>query len=161
MHRSIKYFAPKSAILNKDILINYGRTACGIKQSEKVLKELESKKIIADRKYRNGYILLEGTDLDIESAIIEAEDKVSKSIDIISKLKQYFNHPPIEAIQYTLETGTPRYFEFVISDEPIQDFPNKDLDGYVNLIFNEKIKQQEIIHISKKPRWYNYLLLFL
>ncbi|MBK8080344.1 MAG: hypothetical protein IPK25_08715 [Saprospiraceae bacterium] len=46
--------------------------------------------------------MFEGTDLDIESAIIEAEDKVSKSIDIISKLKQYFNHPPIEAIQYTL-----------------------------------------------------------
>lgn len=145
----LNIFAPKSAILNKDILINYGQTACGIKQSEKVLKELESKKIIAERKYRNGYILLEGTDLDIESAIIEAEDKVSKSVDIISKLKQYFNHPPIEAIQYTLETGTPRYFEFVISDEPIQDFPNKELDGYVNLIFNEKINQQEIIDVSK------------
>ncbi|MBK8853900.1 MAG: hypothetical protein IPN10_07200 [Saprospiraceae bacterium] len=145
----LNIFSPKSAILNNDILNNYGRTACGIKQSDKVLKELESRKIVANRKYRNGYILFEGTDLDIESAIIEAEDKVSKSIDIISKLKQYFNHPPIEAIQYTLETGTPRYFEFVISDEPIQDFPNKELDGYVNLIFNEKIKQQEIINVSK------------
>ncbi|MBK7633053.1 MAG: hypothetical protein IPJ13_01345 [Saprospiraceae bacterium] len=148
----LNIFTPKSATLSKDVLINYAKSACGIKQSDKVLKDLELRKIIAARKYRNGYILFEGTDLDIETAIIEAEYKVSKSMDIIGKLKQYFNHPPIEAIQYTLETGTPRYFEFVISDEPVQDFPNKDLDGYINLIFNEKLTQQKIIDVSKSKR---------
>ena len=42
------------------------------------------------------------------------------------------------------ETGTPRLFEYKISSEPINDIPVDEIDGFVNLVFNEKNILEEV-----------------
>jgi ribosomal protein S15P/S13E len=94
--------------------------------------------------------LFEGTDLDIQTALIEAGNKISEVVDITTLLKKYIQFNPVFAKQYSFSTGTPRYFEFIISDYPIQTTPEGEIDGFVNLVFNSKLKESDIQNKSKQ-----------
>ena len=83
-----------------------------------MLNNLEAKNIIRYRNHSKRYILFEGTDLDIQTALIEAGNKISEVVDITTLLNKHIQFHPVFAKQYSFSTGTPRYFEFVISDYP-------------------------------------------
>ena len=130
--------------LGKDFLAKYAITCLGIANASKLIDNLENRKVILYRNYSKRFILSEGTDLDISSALLEAGNKVSDIVDVVSLLNKAFPLPPVFAKSYSYLNGTPRLFEFKISDYPIQDVPKDETDGFINLIFNEKLGIAEV-----------------
>ena len=88
--------------------------------------------------------MFQGTDLDISSALIEAGNKVSEISDVSTLLNRYYQLPPVMAKSYSYLNGTPRFFEFKISEHPISESPQEEIDGFINLIFNEKLSLNEV-----------------
>ncbi|OFY07326.1 MAG: hypothetical protein A2W93_12035 [Bacteroidetes bacterium GWF2_43_63] len=134
--------------LGKEFLIKYASTCLGVRNSEELVNSLEHNKIILFRKYNKQYILFEGTDLDITTALIEAESKVTEISDVATMLKKHYQLPSIYAKAYSYLMGTPRLFEFRISQTPINEVPTDEVDGFINLIFNETLTIKEVKETS-------------
>jgi hypothetical protein len=140
------------AILNREFLESYLRICCGINSPESTIKLLEKHKIIVYRNYQNRFVFVEGTDLDIETAINNAADKVSDVTDVCGLVQKYYQLPPIIAKEASYMKGTPRLFEYKITDSPIHEIPKGEIDGFVNLIFNDKISVQNVKLESEKEQ---------
>jgi ribosomal protein S15P/S13E len=67
-------------------------------------------------------------------------------------LNKYFQFTPVFAKLYSYETGTPRFFEFKISEYPINAIPEGEIDGFVNLVFNSKLKVIDIKEASTSQK---------
>ena len=145
----LNIFSASGSILDLNFFIDYLKTACGVSDAKEIIKNLETKNIIRYRSHSKRFILFEGTDLDIQTALIEAGNKISEVVDITTLLNKHIQFSPVFAKQYSFNTGTPRYFEFVISDYPIQKIPEGEIDGFVNLVFNGKLKESDIQNKSK------------
>jgi ribosomal protein S15P/S13E len=145
----LNIFSASGAIIDHVFLDSYLKTCCGINKSTAIIKGLEAKNIIRYRSHSQKFILFEGTDLDIQSALIEAGNRISEVVDVTTLLNKHIQIPPVFARQYSYVTGTPRYFEFVISDYPISEVPKGEVDGFVNLVFNSKINEKDVLNISK------------
>ena len=139
----------KGARLNQQFFIQY-LSDYTTKEIEKALQELESKKIILFTKYNNAYRIIEGTDVDFAEELKAADREVDDYIDAVTKLKEHFQFSVINAKSITYQLGTPRFFEYVISENPLQKTPVDQIDGFINLIFNEELKFDELKNISKE-----------
>lgn len=146
----LSIYAQSGSKIDKIFLIEYSKKALKISNAEYLLEQLELKKIILYRNFNNRYILFEGTDLDIQSALYEAGSKIDDITDVVTLLQKYYSLPSILAKRAMYETGTPRIFEYVISSEPITTKPENDIDGFINLIFNENDITAKIKEISKE-----------
>lgn len=146
----LNLYAAKGSNLDFKLICNYLSVCCGIEDSEQIIGELEKKNIIRYRKHAKRYILFEGTDLDIQLALIEAADKVSEIEDISGLLRKYVEFNPIFAKQYSFQVGTPRYFDFIISDQPVSRIPSGEVDGFINLIFSSRFTEDEIKSFSSR-----------
>jgi len=140
----LNIFSASGSILDFNFFIDYLKTACGVSDAKEVIKNLEVKNIIRYRSHSKRFILFEGTDLDIQTALIEAGNKISEVVDITTLLNKHIQFSPVFAKQYSFPTGTPRYFEFRISDYPNNYNPEGEIDGVVNLVFNSKLKESDI-----------------
>lgn len=140
--------AQAGSYINRDFLRQYAEKSLGIKDADKLIDDLETKKIIFYRKYNNRYILFDGTDLDIPTALYEAGNKIDNITDVVTLLNKNYSLPPVLAKRAMFETGTPRLFEYKISSQPISIKPEGDVDGFINLIFNEKNILEDIKKIS-------------
>lgn len=145
----LNIFSASGSILDLNFFVDYLKIACGVSNANDIIKNLEAKNIIRYRSHSKRFILFEGTDLDIQTALIEAGNKISEVVDITTLLNKHIQFSPVFAKQYSFSTGTPRYFEFVISDYPIQKIPEGEIDGFVNLVFNGKLKESDIQNKSK------------
>jgi ribosomal protein S15P/S13E len=145
----LNIFSASGSVLDLNFFVAYLKTACGVADVKDIIKNLETKNIIRYRSHSRRFILFEGTDLDIQTALLEAGNKISEVVDISTLLNKHIQFSPVFAKQYSFSTGTPRYFEFVISDYPIQKIPEGEIDGFVNLIFNGKLKESDIQNKSK------------
>ncbi|WP_237563176.1 hypothetical protein [Algoriphagus kandeliae] len=130
-------------------LSNYASSFMGIEAPEEIIGKLENSKIIIYRGYNSRYSLFEGTDLDITEALTLAEDKVNEVIDVVGLLKKEYEFEPLLAKSYSYRNGTPRIFEFIISENPVEKIPEDDTDGFVNLIFNNSFSENDVIQISR------------
>ena len=147
----LNIFASKGANLSEEFLLEYAETCLGINQAEQALKSLTDRKILFYRNYQNRFIIIEGTDVDIEWELLQAGDQVGEIEDAVSLLNKHFSFPAVFAKEYYYKTGTPRIFEFVISKQPAIDLtPTGDTDGYVNLIFDEKLSLEKVKEVSIK-----------
>lgn len=152
----LNIFATASARIDESFLIDYAQISLGIKNPKPIIKALEKYKIIRYARFSNRFILFEGTDLDIESAIDEAGDVVEKVTGVVNYLEDYFEFPHVLAKASYYEKGTPRFFSFKISDSPLisdkgnlKNIPLGEIDGFINLVFSEKISKKEVQKISK------------
>jgi ribosomal protein S15P/S13E len=145
----LNIFSASGSILDLNFFIDYLKTACGVSCARDLMKNLEAKNIIRYRSHSKRFILFEGTDLDIQTALIEAGNKISEVVDITTLLNKHIQFNPVIAKQYSFSTGTPRYFEFKISDYPNNYTPVGEIDGFVNLVFNGKLKESDIQNKSK------------
>lgn len=141
-------FSASGAVLDKHFWLNYSKSVIGLKNAEGLLEQLVQKSIIRYRIHSQRYILFEGTDLDIESALIEAGNKVSDVTDVPILLRRYFEFPPVLAKAYSYANGTPRYFQFVISAQPDTSVPFGEIDGFVNLILSDNVSVDKVQKIS-------------
>ncbi|MCJ8165005.1 hypothetical protein MKJ04_09125 [Pontibacter sp. E15-1] len=137
-------FTNEGAQFDKSFLATYGKLALGIENPEQVIDKLVEHKIIRFAKHRNRFFLFEGTDLDIELAVDEAGQLVEHVTDVVKYLKQYFVFPYVQAKQVSYEKGTPRIFEFKLTNEPILENPQLEIDGFINLVFNDKIGIEDV-----------------
>ncbi len=141
--------AQAGASLDRAFLLSYIEKCLGINDALQLIGNLETQKIILYRAYNKRFILFEGTDLDIQTALIEAGSKVDNITDVVTLLKRHYPLPSIIAKKAMYETGTPRLFEYKISSYPINDIPLDEIDGFINLVFNERDILNEIINHSK------------
>lgn len=144
----LNLFSSSGAKLDQKFLSLYFEISLGIVDVIPLIQVLEEKKIILYRNYSNRYVLFEGTDLDFQSAFIAAGNKVNEITDVPTLLRKYHQLPPIFAKEVSYLTGTPRLFQYVISALPIDKIPTGEIDGFINLIFNEKLSLIEVISVS-------------
>lgn len=130
----LNIFAPQGSQLNLTFLEKYARYSLGIEEVQNLVAVLLQKKIILYKKYKKQYILFEGTDFDIELALLQVNLPELHPNAFVAELQQYFTLPylPAKAIHY--QKGTPRFFQFELSPQPINKIPNGAVDGFINLI---------------------------
>ncbi len=138
--------------LGEDFLTNYAKTCLGIAEPGLLIQELEDIGVIFYRFSNRRFVLFEGSDLDIQLALIEAKTQVSEILDVATALKSSYESPfpPIAANKNSYETGTPRTFEYVISDYPVNLIPTDETDGYINLIFNGQVDLESVKETSRQ-----------
>jgi hypothetical protein len=142
-------FSSKGSNLNSELLQNYFKERYDQKLIESTIQLLEKNKVIRFSKFDLSFKLSEGTDLDINKAISDAEHQIDETIDVLSKLNSHFNFPIITAKAITYKYGTPRLFEFKLTNSKIEETPSNEIDGFINLIFSEKIDEVELKNYSK------------
>lgn len=138
--------------LGEDFLTNYAKTCLGIEEAGLLIQELEDLGVIFYRFTNSRFVLFEGSDLDIQLALIEAKTQVSEILDVATSLRSSFDFPPIAANKNSYETGTPRTFEYVVSDHPVNLIPTDETDGYINLIFNGQVGLEEVMETSRQQQ---------
>lgn len=125
-------------------LTDYAREAMAMDNAKEIIQKLSAKKIIRYAAYKERFVLFEGTDIDLEAEIIEAGMKVARPDSIVDELSVFFNRriSPVKAHFY--QKGTPRFFDYLIREEPLDVVPTGDTDGYIELIFstNKKVLAQ-------------------
>ncbi|MGM0934728.1 MAG: hypothetical protein ACQEWD_14930 [Bacteroidota bacterium] len=151
-------FSRKGSKLNEEFFKSYlleEVTAINI-----TIDSLKKNKIIRFSRFDDSFKFTEGTDLDIDSAIKAAEENIDYSVDILTKLNAHFDFPIITAKSVTYQSGTPRLFQFKLSNEPIEELPKDEIDGFINLIFNEKeLSNNSLMELSEnKPILYGRFL---
>ena len=155
----LQIFSSKGSIIDNNFIITYLSNYHFTKgELEKSLFELENKKVIRYAKYDSSFKLIEGTDVDFDFELNKAEDSIDKNFHLIELLKEHFKFPVIEAKRITYKKGTPRFFSFIVSDTPeVKKKPVGQIDGYINLVFNNKLNLNEVIEASKaNPYSYVY-----
>jgi hypothetical protein len=146
----LSIFSSATAKLEPSFYDSYARYALGIQNADELLATLEKRKIIRYVKHGVKYILAEGTDLDIELAIDDAGRIVEKVTNVVQHLSQLFEFPFVSAKSNVYKTGTPRYFQFKLTEAPIQAVPEGEIDGFVNLVFAEGEEARvEVIECSR------------
>ena len=129
--------------LNVEHMITYAKEAMNIDNAEEVIQKLIAKKIIRYAVYKERLMLFEGTDIDLEAVIREAGRMVSRPTTFVDELNVFFNRriSPVKAHFY--QKGTPRFFDYMILEEPLDAVPTGDTDGYIELIFSTHKKALE------------------
>lgn len=140
--------AAQGSRLDQRFLVNYAKTCLGIPNPVPLIEDLKRTGIIQYVSYRKRFIPNNGTTLDVEAELIRAEEKVTRSDAIASLLQRYGDLPPVLAKSYSFETGTPRLFDFIITDELCADIPTGDVDGFIYLIFNPDLTTEEVTTFS-------------
>lgn len=123
----------------------YASKALGIKNPTSIIEKLTTNKIIRFAAYKSQFILFEGTDINIEDELYKAATIVPVPKLIAAEIAPYVKKTVVASASY-YKTGTPRYFQFVVSNEPYDVEPTGDEDGFVNLIFplEEDVKNRMI-----------------
>ncbi len=145
----LNVLAGKGARLNKELFIAYYKNVFETSDIKAAIVLLEQNKIIRYSRFNDSYKLFEGTDLDIELAIAQAANRVG-GVDVLGKLNSHFDFPVIIAKAVSYRRGTPRLFKFLLSNQPIAEKAEGEIDGYINLIFNEKkIDEEQLLKVSE------------
>lgn len=144
----LNIFAPDGARINENFLIPYAELALGMSDVNTLLAELEARKIVRYVQFKATFVLFEGTDLNIELAILEAANSIDAIYNVVPYLRRYFDFPLLFAKAASYKWGTPRFFEFRLSEEPIHALPEGVTDGFVNLVFSDKVDLTTLQSIS-------------
>lgn len=131
----LNLFGGSSVSIDKDILATYARTAMDVSDPDMVIGKLEQFKVVRYAEYKHQYILFEGTDIDIESALLAASSKVAQPTANVQELSEFIESRIVSAVAEYYKKGTPRYFEFIAENEPSMITPKDDLDGHIHLVF--------------------------
>ena len=140
----------RSIRLDDAFLRVYATKALDINNFDKCIDRLLVNKVIRFASYKSQYILFEGTDIDIESELYKAATIVPVPSIEVEDIIPYIKQKVMLAVSSYYMTGTPRYFQYVISNEPKTQDVSDEIDGYINLIFPLSDIENEIIEYSSK-----------
>lgn len=132
----LNLFSSANVRLSKENFERYATFSLGVKEAKEIIRQLEQHKIIRFAIYKSQYIITEGTDLNIEHALLEAAGHVPRSRDIVTKLNTHFDLPVEFANATYYRKGTPRPFRYIIAEKAEVIVPTNEVDGYINLVFN-------------------------
>jgi hypothetical protein len=158
----VNIFSPAIGILDSKSLTTYAERFLQIEGATAIIEKLVSKKIIKYSIHRSKYNFIEGTDVDIEQELINANKFVDSEFDLVSRLKVHFNFALIPAKRIQFELGTPRFFGFNFYDEIPQNVenPKGEIDGYINLIFTKKRIESQLREYSDTQSSYQIFVLY-
>ena len=89
----LNIFAPQGARIDASFLRDYAALTLGMRDVDALLQELETRQILRFVRFRETFVLFDGTDLNIELALLEAGNKVEPIHDVTPRLRQYFTFP--------------------------------------------------------------------
>lgn len=121
--------------IDNELLNKYARFALNIQKPEYCIKQLIERKIIRYASYKSQYILYEGTDIDIENELYKAAGVVPIPSPSAENIEKYVHLKAVLAQSVYYQKGTPRYFQYVVSNVPSSIDPQGDVDGIINLVF--------------------------
>ena len=131
----LSIFGSSETSLNRESLEKYCQCALGISNADDVIRELERVKVIRYATYKSQYILFEGTDINIEAELLRAATMVPTPSATVDELRDFIKPRIASASAEYYSKGTPRYFSFVVLNEPEAKVPDGDIDGFCELIF--------------------------
>lgn len=147
----LNLFGSAGVSISRPQFETYAKSALGIENPKDLLELLERHQIIRFAIYKSQYVIFDGTDVNIEYELLKAAGRVPRSKDIVSKLTKSFDLPYEFANSIYYRKGTPRYFQYYISEQPISISPANEIDGYINLVFNSDYTAVDnIIEYSSK-----------
>lgn len=150
-----------SSVIDLEFLLIYSKLALNIDNAEQIINKLVSQKIIRFANYKSQYILFEGTDIDIEDELYKASSIVPTPKLLIDEISAFLSPKASLASSVYYKTGTPRFFEYKYSNEPIVLEPNGDIDGYINIIFPLENILEDVKEISSKNQNANIYAYFI
>lgn len=139
-------------VLDEEFLKIYGTHALNISDVESVVKLLLGNRIIRFAKYKSQFILYEGTNIDIEDELYKAASVVPAPVLSVEEIIPYVRQSIAIASASYYRTGTPRYFEFRISNEPNLLEPTGDIDGFIQLIFPLSDIEETVKNVSSSEK---------
>ena len=119
---------------------------------ETALTILKERSIVIYRLYNKAYALWEGSDIDIEAKLREAERHIDTRGALAADLSRYLPTRPLVARRHLFETGTLRYF--VVRYTDLENFDAdlqeslEDADGLV--LYALPTNEHEIKQLSEK-----------
>lgn len=140
----------KNVTIDDEFLTTYCKLALSIKNPEKYIELLKAHKIIRYATYKSQYILFEGTDIDIESELYKAATIVPRPALTVENVQDYINASILLAVKSYYTTGTPRYFQYHLSNTPITTDPQGDIDGFVNLVLPTNASFNDVMAASNE-----------
>ena len=140
----LNIFGSGSMILDDQFLGHYGKRALKIKDPQLILDQLTSHRLIRYTKFNRRYVLFDGTDLDIELAIDEAGNLIESIANVTGPLREYFDFRVVLAKSVYYRKGTPRFFEYVISEDLQEHHVSGEIDGIINLVFSETLSVTDV-----------------
>lgn len=143
----------KGITVDHEFLEIYGKHALNIPDVKEIIGVLERLKVLRFAIYKSQFILYEGTDLNLENEIFKAASIIPLPTVTVDAIAPYINQKAMIASASYYKTGTPRFFEFRILNEPVVLEPEGEIDGFINLIFplndiEEEVKELSIVKNS-------------
>lgn len=126
----------------------YASKALGIKNPKDIIEKLTTNKIIRFAVYKSQFILFEGTDINIEDELYKAAAIVPLPKLSAAEIAPYVKKTVVVAYASYYKTGTPRYFQHIVSNEPYNVEPTGDEDGFINLIFPLEDVRDSMMELS-------------
>jgi ribosomal protein S15P/S13E len=147
----LQIFLPGSARIDQHFLSVYLNGVLNANEMAAVVSDLEQRFIIRYYKRMARYTLYEASDVDIDVALSSAAAEVSRANDVVNYLSTYFDFPTVSAKRVYFDRGTPRVFQYKITDSPFEaEVPRGEIDGYINLIFSTYLQPEDIARISRQ-----------
>lgn len=158
----LNIFSSSTTKVGEAFISTYAIHALGISDSREILRILKHDNIIRFANYKNKYILFEGSDFDIEQALREAEKALPQTTKYVSLLQAEVKLPLELANAHFYKTGSPRCYEYVISEEPLDtDYLSnliyKETDGIINIVLSPLGKRKAIESTIKSVKGAPYL----
>lgn len=138
-------------VLDDDFLLTYGENALGLSNVRNLIDILISQQIIRFAKYKSQYILFEGTNIDMEDELYKAASVVPTPTLSVEEIAPYVKQKATIASASYYKTGTPRYFEYRITNEPAIVEPVGDIDGFIQLVFPLSDIENDVKELSASP----------
>ena len=135
-------------VLDDDFLTKYGKNALGLNNTPELISTLISHKIVRFAKYKSQYILYEGTNINLEDELYRAASIVPIPTLSVEEISSYISQKVAVASASFYRTGTPRYFEYRIVNEPTIIEPTGDIDGFIYLVFPLSDIESEVMALS-------------
>ena len=114
------------------------------------LGTLKNRSIVTYRRYNDTFVLWEGSDIDIEARLREAETQIDRKVALATNLSLYMSARPLVARQHLFETGTLRYFTIRYTDLANFDAdlgePFDDADGLLLYALPASEHEAEQLH---------------
>jgi len=141
----LQLFGHKGAHVDEETIITYFSPIADKDGVKRTLETLKGRKLLTFAKYSNSFKIIEGTDIDFDFELNQAEGAVDRGFDLPSILAEHFNFSVIQAKEVSYLKGTPRLFTFHISTDVASNLsPLGAIDGYINLVFNDKLSFKSI-----------------
>ena len=138
----------KQIKIDDRLLRTYAKLALNIEDAQPYLAKLIAHKIIRFANYKQQYVLFEGTDVDIEDELYKASLVVPVPNINVNEILPFANQKAILASSIYYRVGTPRYFEYKITNDLVETAPTGDIDGFINLVFPLDLSLSDAVSYS-------------